>query len=43
MKLIKAEFENNYGNDRALAVLNVILKDMKFFIRFSEQERRMIL
>jgi CRP-like cAMP-binding protein len=43
MRLIKEEFENNVGKERALTVLNCILKDMKFFIRFSDNERKMIL
>lgn len=43
LDLIKKEFEANHGSNRATQILIAMLKHLKFFVRFSDQDRTMIL
>ena len=40
--LIKKEFEEHEGSQRAVKVLTAMLKLMKFFVRFTDAERKLI-
>ena len=42
LELIKNEFEARQGPLRAINVLNAHLKHLKFFLRFSDRDRKMI-